>query len=400
MNEDNFGDYQTFGSFETELLSRPNPKKKIIIGIVIGFLLIAIGIIGVLAARIWDPLWNPFRPSPELVLARAMENMFSLKSYHSEIAISAKISNLDTHETAKFSLQVSEDNDKFDPQNPKSHAIFNFNIGAQGLNFVFGGETVQIGEETYMKINAIPAPFLMGLYAEAPQLKSLIEKLQNTWISFDPKDLGMSMGVNSLTPQERKEFQEKVQDLMFKYPLVKVKKELPDQKINGEKMYQIMAVVDKENLKKYLAGLLNLIKEYNIVPSVNSEENLFGPEEISQLNESIDKFFDRAGEIEIYFLVGQDDYLIHQIKGLKKIENIEMPKEENQLIPSGEKLSMELSWNLDFSDFNKKMDIIRPEKSQSIMEIFMNLLMNYYGAGNSMGQESPFLEIEYPQLQF
>lgn len=396
MEEKDLNNYQTFGSFESELLSRPNPKKKIITGFVVGFLLIVVGVVGVLAARIWDPLWNPFRPAPEIVLARAMENMIALNSYHTESAISANITNLDTQETVKFSLQVSGDTDKFDPKTPKSHSIITLNVGAQGMSFVFGGEAIKIGDVSYIKISTLPAPFLMGFYAEAPQLKPLIDKFQDSWISFDPNDLGMSMGVNALTPQERKEFEQKMQDLIFKYPPLKVKKELPDQKINGQKMYQIVTVVDKENLKKYILEVLKLVKEYNVMPSLEQEKDLFSPEEISKMNESIDKFFEQVGEIEVYFLVGQDDYLIHQIKGLKTIEKFETEKETQV-----ENLSVQISWSFDFSDFNKKMDIKAPEKSQSIMELFMNLLMNYYG-GSSQGSNflpSSGLEYNYPLME-
>ena len=380
--EENFSQPQSFGNFDFSPTPEKKKKKKKVIAIVlIVFSLIAIGVIGVLAARIWDPLWNPFRPSPELVLARATENMFDLKAYHTETTAKLDVTNLDTQEKLKTTFQITSDTDRFDKNEPKSHSIFTFNIGAQGVNFILGGETIQIGEETYIKINSLPAPLLMELQTEFPNLNQIVDKLKNQWISFNPKDLGMSMGINSLTPQEKEEIEQKIQDLVFKYPPVKIKKELPDQTIDGQKMYQILTVLDKENIKLCFGELFKIVKEYNLLPGASYDE-----QEIAKLNENIDKFFDQAGEIEVYLLVGQNDYFIHQIKGMKTIK-----KFTSEIDGEPENFSMELTWDISYSDFDKEKKIERPEKSQSIMEIFMNLLMDYYGSssGNEMFYPQP-----------
>ncbi|MCD6410567.1 hypothetical protein J7K92_01340 [bacterium] len=388
--EENFSQPQSFGNFDfSPIPEERRRKKKVVAVVLIAFLLVVTGIIGVLAARIWDPLWNPFRPSPELVLARAIENMFSLKSYHSEANINIDATNLDTQEAFKMNLQIDSDINEFDEKEPKSHSIFTTNVGVQGVNFILGGETIQIGEETYIKINTLPVPLLMELQAEFPNLNQIVDKLKNQWISFNPKDLGMSMGINSLTPQERKEIEQKFQNLVFKYPLVKIKKELPDQTIDGQKMYQILTVLDKENTKLYLAEALKLVEEYNLFPDASYDEK-----EIAQLNKAIDEFFDKAGEIEIYFLVGQNDYFIHQIKGMKTIEKFTSETEQGT-----ENVSMELVWNVSVSDFNKQKKIERPKESQSIMEIFMNLLTNYYGSSSGNEMFYPQLETEYPSME-
>jgi len=388
--EEDISQPQSFGNFDfSQIPTEKKTKKKTVAVVLIVFLLIAIGIIGVLAARIWDPLWNPFRPSPELVLARAMENMFGLKSYHTETTAKLDVTNLDTQETLKVTLQITSDADRFDKNEPKSYSIFTFNIGAQGVNFILGGETIQIGEETYIKINTLPAPLLMELQTVSPNLNQIVDKLKNQWISFNPEDLGISMGINSLTPQEREEIEQKMQDLVFKYPPVQIKKELPDQTIDGQKMYQILTVLDKENLKLYLAELLKIVEEYNLLPGTSYDK-----EEIAKLNESIDKFFDQAGEIEVYFLVGQNDYFIHQIKGMKTIE-----KFTSETNGEPENFSMELTWDISYSDFNKEKKIERPEESQSIMEIFMNLLMDYYESSSGNGMPYPQFETEYPSIE-
>ena len=126
MSEE-FLETQGFEDFVPEPRVKPENKKAAILVIVV--LLIIGGIIGVLAARIWDPLWNPFRPSPELVLAQATGNMFGLKSYHAETTVKLNVTNLDTKETLKTILQISSDTDRFDEKKPKSHSVFTVNIG-------------------------------------------------------------------------------------------------------------------------------------------------------------------------------------------------------------------------------------------------------------------------------
>ncbi|MBU3942487.1 hypothetical protein KKA24_00725 [Patescibacteria group bacterium] len=126
-------------SLESSLKDDPffadsNSKKgktfiiKIIAGVV-GLVLISGG--AVLASRAWDPVWNPFRPSPEKVLSKMINND-SAKNLHinSNISFVKKGS-----ESVGISMTSSEDLDSNDEKNIKSKGSFDMVIESEGIQY-------------------------------------------------------------------------------------------------------------------------------------------------------------------------------------------------------------------------------------------------------------------------
>lgn len=86
------------------------------------------GVVGVgtsLATRVWDPLWNPFRPNPEKVLAKTASQMKELKTYHNKTVFVADFKN---KEGFKIEGDFSGDSDNADGNNPKLAGKFNLNF--------------------------------------------------------------------------------------------------------------------------------------------------------------------------------------------------------------------------------------------------------------------------------
>ncbi|MCD6429277.1 hypothetical protein J7L09_01120 [bacterium] len=354
-------------SFDDIGTFQPKQKnKKVIIGIIIGIVAVLAIFTGVLAARIWDPLWNPFRPAPEIVLAKATKNFFDLKSLHSDVFFNVDFEN---DETARVSVQISSDSDNFDEETPKSHARFDVSLGAKGATFLIGGEAITIRDEQYFKIDTLPAPLVASLGMFGLNL----DEFKDKWISFSPKDFGMAIGFQALTPEERKELEQKFQELVFKYPVVKVKKELPDEVINDRKMYHFLATLDKENIKLYLAEVIKLIKDYGLIPETSGQETLFGEKEILELNQAIDKLFEKTGEINTEIFVDKIDYLVYEIKGMKTIENLDLSDIEGQATQTNPGKAV-IKWTFKFSQFNQPMNIQAPEEAKSFMDLLMNLM--------------------------
>ena len=70
---------------QTYYPSPPQKKKSKILWIIIGGIILVVvgGILGALATRVWDPLWNPFRPEPTEVIEKMTLEMEKLKTLHS-----------------------------------------------------------------------------------------------------------------------------------------------------------------------------------------------------------------------------------------------------------------------------------------------------------------------------
>jgi len=89
-----------YKSSEFSIQKEKSPKKIIIPILVLVFLLLA-GATIVLASRIWDPLWNPFRPKPEKVIERMFQKVWQVKTFQDKSDIS-----LICNSKNKFSLRL------------------------------------------------------------------------------------------------------------------------------------------------------------------------------------------------------------------------------------------------------------------------------------------------------
>ena len=120
--------------------------KKILI--IIGILALAGGgAVLALYAQVWNPLWNPFRPSPEVVLTEMILEMGKLKTVHSEMDFS--ITNKE--EEGSVSVKLVGDTDQRDPENLKSKGVFNMNLLNQESEASAAMEFITIDQIYYLK---------------------------------------------------------------------------------------------------------------------------------------------------------------------------------------------------------------------------------------------------------
>ena len=95
------------------------PKGKFLKAVGLILILTLLTITGLLYAKVWDPMWNPFRPEPAKVIDEMAGKMGKLKLVHSDFDINVNVSE-DSQRSFDFSLSFSSDSDATDPQNPKS----------------------------------------------------------------------------------------------------------------------------------------------------------------------------------------------------------------------------------------------------------------------------------------
>jgi len=87
--------------------------KKIFISIAVIIILAGIGVVFALYTKMWNPIWNPFRPKPEVVLSEMVLKMKELKSFHvdGDFSISEYGETIDS--------EISLDIDRNSKDNPK-----------------------------------------------------------------------------------------------------------------------------------------------------------------------------------------------------------------------------------------------------------------------------------------
>jgi hypothetical protein len=368
MNEENQPNIPQQGGFvgSSGMGIQSPPKssnKKIVIGIILGIIVIFIGAVAVLAARIWDPTWSPFRSSPETVVHKAFSKMAEVDAMHSKLTLKGEIRSPEG--AGSFSLVAEGDSDSTDPKELKSQSVFDFSLNIQGVKMFFVGEARAIGEALYFKIDTVPLPITAFLSKAGIDL----DQWKGKWISFDPKDLGMSIGPDS---EEMIEIEKEILELLTKYPVLQAKQEFSDKSIEGKKMYHYLLTLDPENTKYFMADFIESIGQ-----SMGSMYSGISTEETQKIDEAMDEMFEVLGEVDFEIYIGKKDFLIYKVAGEKLIE---IPDEPSR--PGGE---VDLNFQLESSRFNQPIDIQAPEQSTSILELFgplmqMSMGMNQAGA--------------------
>lgn len=179
--------------FQTDFSSQEKPKRNWN-WILAPILILVGGLVIVLAARIWDPLWNPFRPRPEKVLERMILKMKELKTVESENKISLAVQNNDGS-NFEMEIKLSTKEDLREKENPKSEGDFYFSFGAgasktkETPSFAMGGKVSLAGQyknlnqKGFVKLTTLPADFWLSSFL--PQISSL----KNQWIRIDKESL-------------------------------------------------------------------------------------------------------------------------------------------------------------------------------------------------------------------
>lgn len=126
---------------------------KIIIGIVVA-IIIGVGIL--LATRIYDPFWSPFRPNPEKVIRKALAKMEEINNLHYSVKTNVKLA-----EGVEVLINFNSDLDKNNPDIIKTAGDFNIIMSLDERQISIAGEYKNIGDTSFIKLNKIPNfPFL------------------------------------------------------------------------------------------------------------------------------------------------------------------------------------------------------------------------------------------------
>jgi hypothetical protein len=312
----------------------------------------------VLYTQTWDPLWNPFRPDPEEIIEKTIARTKELNSFilDSSFKIEAR------EENASLSGQVKTEYDRTDPESAGTDSKFDMVFSMEGMQFFLGGRARTIEESLYVKIDTFPAfPFLESYFE---MLGINLSRIKGQWINFGFESYKSQLeGIikSRRTPLVGENFEgtaeekEKIQEDFAKAlletfgegKLYSVKKEYSDEKVEGKANYHYLVALDREFLKQSLA---QIAEDYFKSAGYKEPESY-----LKEFQLSWDKYFDEMGDIEFEVWIGKKDNLICKIKGEKEIES--------------KAAVFNVSLSLEFSNFDRPLEILPPLESQKLEEI-------------------------------
>jgi len=299
----------------------------------IAFLVIAIVAIGLLSTKIYNPSWNPFKPSPEKIIQKAGENLKNIKSFNSKITGSLE------GETQKLAFVIDYNYSGKDSEKTKMEGSTEVEFSTEGITMNGEVDFITKEKQFFLKINTFPA--VLSPYLQMFGLSS--DSIKDEWIAFSTSSTESTIEDQNIENIE-KEITKKLDKLFI------IKKEYKDEEVNGNDCYHYLVELDNEKAKEVIKDIMKEV-------SSNSQLNT------TELNQTFDQMKGLSGEIWI----GSKDYNIYKLKTDSEIENATSSNINS--------LSLEIT----FSDFNKDFEINVPENFITLKE-----LMNQ---GSSMFQQ-------------
>ena len=345
--------------------------KKIVIGIIAVVLIGVGGTVAALYTHTWNPMWNPFRPDPEVVVKEMATKMNGLDAVHSDVRIDIGARGEENRNIMSALINLSTDSDNTDQDNPKSKGSFEVDLSTEGVTISGSGEMISVGQVSYFKINELP-----NLGNTSPMMSEMLGMVRGKWIRVSQEDLEVisdQLGQNyqSLPEGKQEEILNKVKNLLEGKDLYNVKEELKDEEINGKMAYNYLLELDQEAMKEFVPELIEVLASDYLQGQEPSEGELEGMRE--EVSSSLDKFFEKVGNLELEIWVGQKDYYLYKAKFEKTISSEKVAELLNS--QQTEEGNFIVLTEIDFSNFNDPVAISEPEDYQSISKLIQTMQM-------------------------
>jgi len=354
-------------------IEAPKSKSGMAVKVVVAAAVLAVIALGaVLAARVWDPIWNPFRPDPSEVMKGMIENMGKVKSGKSDVLLSVGIAGSGNEDLA-YTIGFSGSQDSINPDDYKQEGSFNIEVFADSAyssgTIGIAGETKTKDKISYLKVNSLELSqnfsilfSLMGL-----NFDSIKSALEGQWIKIEEGDV---IGLTEEQKAEQTAFTEKISQIISEDNPLFVKKELNDEEADGVMCYHYVVAVDNEKAKKMVSDLVEASVN-DQQESLKASGGMFSDPSflISTMQGLIENFLDKVGEIEGDLWIGKKDNLLYKVRFEKEID----VKSLNKITASGR---MDMSIEINNSDFNKPLEVTAPSGSKKLEEVLPVELMN------------------------
>ncbi len=225
-----------------------------------------------------------------------------------------------------------------------------------------------IGEMAYLKIykNSVTAvldkmlPGLVGEWLEIDSQK--IAELQRELIDSQPllADQLPSFDVKQ-NKQRIERIRQEAKDLLSKYKIFSVKQRLKDQKIDGYKCYHYQIALNKDNLTKFLEGVINIATlEFN----QDNPVLVKGLDQRPEFKEELEKLKKALVKAEGNFWIDKKDFYLRQFDFSF---NIDVKKLGAPTSAKSYLLALNFSGN--YKDFNHSFKVEKPPKTKSFVDL-------------------------------
>ena len=346
----------------------------------IAALIVVLGVL--LYTNIWSPAWNPFRLKPAEVMGIVAQKMANVDNYH----LKTDFQLTDSQNQGIFSLSFDGTTDKSKKDFRKKDYIFSVKISALGQPMLIAGEEKTLGDVSYVKITSFPSLPILAILGFNPSL------FQGKWVRIDKNslaearnELGVQRETNQELSPEKKKVAKQLTDLFNqkKAEIVKIVKELNGEKINGHNTYHYLVQGDMNQLKSFLQEANNIILRDSSFFGTDKEKKDW-QNFTTVFFQSYDDIVKKLGDINFEIWVGKSDKLLYRVKLDKEVDLTKFARPETLQKMSLKKV--EILLDINFSNFNKKVNITAPQKAVDIKDIIsgmgftQNLLQQYQSA--------------------
>ena len=300
--------------------------KKIFISIAVIIILAGVGVVGALYTKIWNPMWNPFRPKPEVVLSEMALKMKELKSFHvdGDFSLSEYGNTVDS--------EAFLDIDRASKDNPKIKGRVKIPI------YLVDVEFIRADNKNLYLDSGISVSYLEYYLREVlgeERFSKEIGVIQNKWLKINKKTienfgnlyLGSGMeekAIPEISQEQQKQLAEEIIKLFIGRKFYEVKEELPDQEIDGQMFYHYLVALNQEEIKAVAVDVYDTIAGQETI--INSLESYFGheitpsdvAEDRKEVSRAVDDFFEKIGEVVFDVWISQKDNHLYRVKFAKE----------------------------------------------------------------------------------
>ncbi|MCH7552145.1 hypothetical protein IIB49_02030 [Patescibacteria group bacterium] len=301
--------------------------------------------------RLWDPLWNPFRPSPEKILLQAFENSTTIESAKTDIRIDIDFEQ-EGRKLFEATITVSGSNQTVDGAQRGMGSIEG-KLHQEGTDITFEAAYRVVDDKIYINVITFPV-FYIQAFTGIDDLA--LEKLRNQWIEFETKNLFPDK--TNLEREEKLEktiqnLQKNAKELLEEEELLTDLTYLSDETLEGTRTYHLSFTVKNE-------GILKLVTKA-ILREASSEVS---PYNFQLLEATFAETFGKIEDIPVEIWVGKNDFLLYRIRVEKDFDigkTVETPLSLQRVIS--------FVFQIDMAYSNKPLNIQAPENTKTLQEI-------------------------------
>ena len=292
-------------------------------------------------------------------------------------------------------LDTSGKIDQTSKKNIKQEVDMDIELDMGIFNFETSIETKILDNKTYLKIHELPLTFLPQDIMK--EVEKYINEITNKWWLIDPEEImdkqkeAMEMfGGMGMMPigemfdfekqqEQMQELQEKLVASLKKYNVIKVDERLRDEKIDGKKCYHYKVSINKKELRNFVDEAIEIYFDYmedqfsDMMPEIK-DEIMKSKEEMTdskEYQEAMDGFMKSITKANGEMWIDKKDFYLRKSDFKMTFDFSKFAPDE--VVISEDALTLKINSEMNYSNFNQKMNIAEPLESESLVDYLWSL---------------------------